>query len=81
METPLNNEISIESDIFGTRLLIFIEESPQSNKYRQVFLNEEEFKKVSFSIGDVVSEDDGIETVIYKQSEEIYDLPDLREIN
>ena len=66
-------------DLFGTRLLVFVEESPQSNKYRQIILNAEEFKKVSFSIGTITSRNGDDEMVEFQMSEELYDLPDLQE--
>lgn len=71
-----------EFDLYGTRMLVFIEAEPHSNKYRQVYLDAEEFRKVSLSIGTVVSTDEnGIDEVNVRYSEETYELPDLRERN
>ena len=69
-------------DIYGTRMLIFIETEPQSNKYNQVLLNAEEFKKASLAIGKVIEKDnDGDDKVEFSFSKEEYILPDLKEIN
>ena len=79
MDQPL---ISIESEVFNTRLLVFLEDRPQSNEYRQIFLNAEEFKKMSSSIGKVVGkEPNGNDTVEFRYSDEIYSLPDLRPLH
>ena len=65
-------------DLYEQRMLVFMEEEPQSNKYRQVLLNAEEFKRFSMSIGTVTSEKYGdIEMVEMKLSDKIYTLPDL----
>lgn len=66
--------------LYGTRLLVFIETEPQSNKYRQLMLTPEEFKNVSFSIGKVTSKVGDEEQVEVKMSEKIWELPDLPEI-
>ncbi len=66
--------------MYGTRLLIFVEEDPQSNKYRQVLLTPEEFKKASMNLGTVTGMlDDNTENVELQMSEELYDLPDLQQ--
>jgi len=68
------------SDLYGIRTLVFQETEPQSNKYYQVILNQEEFKRMSLSLGSVVGEiRKGIDAVQLKISEETYDLPDLQE--
>lgn len=65
--------------LYGTRLLIFLEDSPQSNKYRQILLTSEEFKKASFAIGEVVEQEGTDQTVKLEMSTELYDLPDLQQ--
>jgi hypothetical protein len=73
-------EKKLDLALSSTRLLVFIESKPLSNKYRQVLLNAEEFKNLSFSLGKVVGkEDENTETVELRFSEEVYDLPDLQE--
>lgn len=74
---------NIRNVMYGTRMLVFIEEEPQSNKYRQVLLNAEQFKKVSDSIIKIEKQADenGQEIVSFDQSEESYTLPDLKEIH
>lgn len=70
------------NELYSTRLLLFIEDKALSNKYRQVYLNKEEFKRVAFAFGRETGEKDGDTNIIeYLQSKEIYDLPDLKEIN
>lgn len=69
-------------ELYEQRLLVFIEIGAQTNKYRQILFNPEEFKKVVMSVGKVVRKDeDGIEEVEIVESEEIYTLPDLQSIN
>lgn len=70
------------SELYGVRLLVFIEKAPQSNQYYQVLLNKEEFKKVSLSIGRPTGKEirPGVKEVENFTSEEEYVLPDLKEI-
>lgn len=67
------------------RLLVFLETDAQSNKYNQVLLNGEQFKKVSDSIINSARTGEdlkpGMEEVELTTSEEEYDLPDLQSIN
>lgn len=68
-------------ELYTTRLLCFLETSPQSNKYHQVLLNAEEFKRFSFSIGDKTEDlPNGAQGTFIKMSEETYALPDLKQI-
>lgn len=71
--------ISPFDNLYGTRLLIFLEDKPQSNKYHQVLLTLDEFKKASMMIGTVVEEKGHKQIVELQMSEELYDLPDLEE--
>lgn len=68
--------------VYGTRLLIFLETKPQSNQYHQILLNEEEFKKVSMTLGKNTGAKDtnGNDIIELYHSKEIYPLPDLEEI-
>lgn len=73
-------EKDLKDAMYGTRLLVFVEESPQSNKYRQVILDPEEFKRVSMNLGTVTGKlDDQTENVEIQMSDEIYNLPDLQQ--
>jgi hypothetical protein len=65
--------------LYGTRLLVFLEDAPQSNQYRQIILNQDQFKNLSNSIGTVVDKEGDDEQVEIEMSEEIYTLPDLYE--
>lgn len=67
-------------ELYSTRLLIFLEDAPQSNNYHQIILNGEEFKTVSLTIGKILSKNGVMENVQVQMSEETYKLPDLREI-
>ena len=69
-----------EQELWGTRLLVFLEDESHTNKYRQIYLDPEEFKKVSFSIGEKVTKD-GNEQIKLRLSDDVYELPDLKEIN
>lgn len=79
-ETIDNFGISIHEQ----RLLVFLEIDAQSNKYNQVCLNKEQFKKVSDAIinlkisGEYLK--DGMEEIELTTSVEEYELPDLQSI-
>lgn len=65
--------------LYGTRLLVFLEDAPQSNQYRQVILNGSQFKRVSDAISNVVSRNGDEEDVEIEMSLDTYLLPDLQE--
>ena len=72
-------------EIYGTRLLLFMETEPQSNKYRQILPNLEEFKRISSSFGTLTGkkieiEGCDVDELKVKLSDDIYNLPDLKEI-
>ena len=76
----MNNKIDL-GELYSTRLLVFLEDAPQTNKYRQVMLNKTQFKNVSDSVcGGAVKEGEW-EAVEIMMGEDIYKLPDLKEIN
>lgn len=66
--------------LYGTRLLVFLEDAPQSNQYHQVRLTPEQFKRVSDSISNVVAKNGDDEDVEVEMSINTYTLPDLQEI-
>lgn len=67
-------------ELYNTRLLVFLEVAPQSNNYQQVLFTQEEFKKTSETIGNVVLVEGDDLTVAMNLSTEIYKLPDLQQI-
>lgn len=67
-------------ELWVTRLLVFLETSPQSDTYHQVILNPEQFKAVSDAIAEVLSTQGDMETINIELSAETYKLPDLQEI-
>lgn len=74
-------ENCLRHTLYGVRVLMFMETEPQSNKYRQICLNSEDFAKVSKSYGIVKRlNEDGIEEVELMLSDEEYELPDLPEV-
>lgn len=66
------------TEIYCLRTLVFLETEPQSNKYNQVLLNSEMFKKMTDIISKKIKSGE-IEEREIKLSEEIYPLPDLPE--
>lgn len=74
--------------LYELRMLVFLENEPQSNKYSQVILNNEQFKKLSDCIAEIMGgnvkndslRNNYVETDI-TLSEENYWLPDLQSIN
>lgn len=73
--------MKLDSQIFEQRMLMFLETDAQSNKYRQIIVNNEQFKTITGLIGKIGETVDGIQQVQIEESEEIYDLPDLRSFN
>ncbi len=65
----------LENEIYGIRLIVLLETSPQSGKYRQVRLNPERFKNVSMAISTGTPEE-----AILDIGDEIIPLPDLQQI-
>jgi hypothetical protein len=74
-------EHTILDELYETRILMFIESGPQSNKYHQLYFTEEEFRILSRAIGRVMSKDGKVEFVQYFMSDKTYPLPDLKQIN
>lgn len=66
-------------ELYTIRTLIFLETEPQSNKYHQVMLDQETFKKVTEVMSTLVKEGE-IQEVNLDLSEETYKLPDLQDI-
>lgn len=75
------DEFDLYTELYGIRLLIFMEQEPQSNNYRQVLLNPEQFKTLSLTLGEVVSQVGSKQEVELNFSDETYTLPDLQEIH
>lgn len=68
------------NELYETRMLVFMETSPQSNKYNQVMLTPEQYKAVSGEISTLISvdkENPNKEIRELDLSEEVYTLPDL----
>lgn len=75
----------LQLHIHEQRLLVFLETDAQSNKYNQVLLSPEQFKKVSDAIINTKRTGEDLkpemEEVELTTSEEEYDLPDLQSID
>ncbi len=77
------------SDLYNVRLVCFIEESPQSNKYFQLLFTEDQFKEVSKTIESIfpkekdhVCDDPDCNGSLLKVSSTVVSLPeDIREIH
>lgn len=75
---------ALEEELSSQRILVFMEVEPLTNKYNQVYLNQEQFKRMTETLGDIVEKghgNDGLDTVKLVTSEEEYVLPDLAQIN
>ena len=66
-----------------TRLLVFLEAKPLSNKYRQVILSKEQYKQITEDICDniVNNPKKGDQLCYMTFSRALYDLPDLQHIH
>jgi len=72
----------LHSEIYSTRLLIFMETEPQSNKYNQIIFTPEQFKEISLKLSNLFpyrGKKGNLELFEIKESEEEYTLPDLKE--
>jgi hypothetical protein len=61
-------------DLYKLRILVFIENEPQSNLYRQVILSPHQYQSVSSSIGE------GGTPLKVLASEDLFKLPDLEDV-
>lgn len=70
------------TQLYETRMLIFIETGPQTNKYRQVIVNNDQFKAISDIISTKIDAGKDklgeYETMEIELSDEIYPLADLQ---
>lgn len=73
----------LRNAMYGIRVLVFIETDPQSNKYNQVLLNPEQFKAMTDTICRKEGKqlDNDLELTMMETSDEVYELPDLQEID
>lgn len=46
-------------EVFEVRMIVLMEDSPQSNKYHQILLNREQFRKVSDTLANVFPIEEG----------------------
>ena len=77
-----DQDYDLTSIVYENRLLIFLEDKPQSNTYRQLMFTAEEFQRVSLAIGSVIrKQSDGSQLVNLNESNETYKLPDLQSVN
>lgn len=69
------------SQLYHVRMLIFVEEEPQSNKYRQVILSPEQLRAVSDAIAvNKQAFNNGKQRSIEVQlSDQVFKLPDLQD--
>lgn len=65
--------------LYGIRLLVFLEDDPQSNIYKQVIFTPEHFKKVSDAVCGSEATEEEEEEVEITMSVDTYKLPDLME--
>ncbi len=77
--------VSIEDQLYNIRMLMFMETSPQSNKYRQILLTDSQYRKISKTLEDShpsVHKDptrpDHVDVEL-TLSDNTYTLPDLNE--
>lgn len=67
-------------DLWGIRMVLLMEEDPQSNTYRQIKLNPAQFGKISDAVADVHVTgkmlDSNTQEVGFNFSEETVTLPD-----
>jgi hypothetical protein len=67
------------SEIFGLRMVVLLESEPQSDKYRQVVLNADQFLALSNAFGEIMEEkvnSDNLREGTYLLQEEEITLPD-----
>jgi len=68
--------------LYGLRLIVLMEDSPQSNNYRQIRLDEEKFKAIGNVIwGGPAKEGLREDEKDILMSQDTYPLPDLQQIH
>lgn len=69
-------------ELYEQRMLVFIENEPQSNEYEQLIFTQKQYKELTDFISKLYGIEgitmDGLEVIDMKSSEETYILPDLR---
>jgi len=76
---PIKLEDELVTELYETRLIFMVETDPQTNKYRQIILNNEEFKQVSDLLANIfrkkynTKDNESFEVL---EGEEIVTLPD-----
>lgn len=69
-------------ELYQQRMLVFIENEPQSNEYEQLIFTQKQYKELTNFISKLYGIEgitmDGLEVIDMKSSEETYTLPDLR---
>lgn len=75
----MKNNIDL-SELYEQRLLLFIEDYPQSNEYRHLIFTKEQYKQISDTISSFtkISQEEDTETCEITASDAIYKLPDLQ---
>lgn len=70
------------TELYAQRTLVFIEIEPQSNQYRQVLVEAEQYKELTKLISTYKRKtlNNNIEEVEVDLSEQVYTLPDLHDI-
>jgi hypothetical protein len=78
-KTPLTYEEQLFSEINEIRILAFIESAPQSNKYHQIEMTKDEYKRFADSVSVPCGcEKHGGECYKVIAGDVAYELPDLR---
>lgn len=69
--------------ISTSRVLVFVEIESNTNKYHQIYLTRNQYKDLTSVIGVLTDQKDEYGDSIMQtvESEDIYDLPDLRHVN
>lgn len=68
------NSEELYAIVYGRRLLVFLEDGPQSNEYRQLKLSPDDYRMIT----DIIVRRN---VAIERSSDETYKLPDLFDIH
>lgn len=76
----MKNKHSIPlADLYEQRVLLFVETASFTNKYRQIYLTEDQYSKMTEYLMSIFPKEQKGDKIVIKttESNEIYDLPDV----
>lgn len=77
MEDKISQEEFLK-ELLSVRLIVLLEVSPQSNKYRQIILDPQRFHNMAIAMG-AIPINGVFDPVNLKMSNDVYHLPEMKQ--